>query len=262
MNCKKNIFFTLFLAFASPLAVHGKTNSAIGIYEDTYVMQTATNQINQAVYDEAYDNKVDGLNNSEVKFQFSLSAPLYGKGRHALMLSYTQLSLWQLGNTQASSPFRETNYKPQIFMMHQGNWFAFNNIEYGYRHQSNGGEINITRSWDRAFITLERVNERVIYGIQWWHVLKDSENPDISDFIPPYELSFGYNGSLLSWKVKGAYNFETDKGQAELGASIPLNQFLDIYAQVFTGYGESLIDYNYDQTRVGLGLKLIPGAIR
>lgn len=33
-----------------------------------------------------------------------------------LAASYTQRSWWQLSNKKESSPFRDTNYEPQIFI--------------------------------------------------------------------------------------------------------------------------------------------------
>ncbi|MGF1765668.1 phospholipase A [Aliivibrio kagoshimensis] len=238
--------------------VMAKTNKAISIYDDTYVVQTYTNNINQAVYDEAYGGRVEQLNDTEIKFQFSLSVPMVRYDSVALMLSYTQLSLWQLSNKDMSSPFRETNYKPQLFMMHQGQWPVFNTIEYGYRHQSNGGEINISRGWDMGFIAFERNNTAIEYGIQGWYASNLGDNEDIEDFIPPYEVWVRVNGDSSSLKVRTAYNFDTDKGHVEIGYTYALSKFLDIYAQVWEGYGESLIDYNHKQTRLGIGLTLSP----
>ncbi len=249
------------LVFASALIAQpaiSKTNKAVAIYDDTYAIQTWTNSINQQQYDEAYGGLVEKLKQTEVKFQFGLSIPVIRRGDHALMFSYTQLSLWQLGNKEASSPFRETNYKPQVFMMHQGRWPLFNTIEYGYRHESNGGEINISRSWDMGYIALERNNATIEYGVQGWYANNLGDNQDIEDFIPPYEVWARFNTSLGSFKVKTAYNFSTDKGHVELGYSYPLSKFLSIYGQVWEGYGESLIDYNHSQTRFGMGLMISP----
>ncbi|MDU5189976.1 MAG: phospholipase A, partial [Mixta calida] len=42
----------------------------------------------------------------------------------------------------------------------------------------------------------------------------------------------------------------------ELGWSYPISEHVRFYTQVFSGYGESLIDYNHRQTRVGVGVTL------
>ncbi|MCX2760054.1 phospholipase A [Vibrio sp. Sgm 22] len=233
-----------------------KSDKGIAIYDDTYVMQTYTSDINQDVYDNAYGSGMDKLKNAEVKYQFSLSVPLAQTQFGSLMASYTQLSLWQLGNTEASSPFRETNYKPQLFMMHQGKFVIFNNIEYGYRHQSNGKDKGTSRSWDMGYIALERVNSKLEYGVQGWYAASLSENKDIEDFIPPYEVWAKYHGSMGSIKVRTAYNFSTDKGHVEAAYTLPINKYVGFYVQVFEGYGESMIDYNHNQTRVGAGITL------
>ena len=41
-----------------------------------------------------------------------------------------------------------------------------------------------------------------------------------------------------------------------MGWSYPLSESVRLYAQLFTGYGDSLIDYNNYQTRIGLGVML------
>lgn len=248
------------LALATLFSTHmmAKTNRAVSIYDDTYTIQTYTNAINQPVYDEAYGGKVEALNDTEIKFQFSLSVPVIRYESAALMVSYTQLSLWQLGNKEMSSPFRETNYKPQLFMMHQGKWPIFNTFEYGYRHQSNGGEVNISRSWDMGFIALEQNNTAVEYGIQGWYASNLGDNADIEDFIPPYEIWARFNGDMGSLKIKTAYSFKTDNGHVEVGYYYPLSKFLSLYGQIWEGYGESLIDYNHSQTRLGIGVSIAP----
>jgi phospholipase A1 len=54
-----------------------------------------------------------------VKFQLSLAFPFW-RGilgpNSVLGASYTQKSWWQLSNSGESSPFRETNYEPQLFL--------------------------------------------------------------------------------------------------------------------------------------------------
>ncbi|MFN6887035.1 phospholipase A, partial [Proteus mirabilis] len=43
---------------------------------------------------------------------------------------------------------------------------------------------------------------------------------------------------------------------AELGWSYPITKHVRFYTQLFSGYGESMIDYNFRQTRIGVGVIL------
>ena len=55
----------------------------------------------------------------------------------------------------------------------------------------------------------------------------------------------------------GRGNLSTGKGAAQFAwTSRPVLGPLRVYVQLFSGYGESLIDYNWNQTTVGLGVTL------
>jgi phospholipase A1 len=55
----------------------------------------------------------------------------------------------------------------------------------------------------------------------------------------------------------GRGNLGKGKGAGEFTwSSPPILGPLRLYAQVFTGYGESMIDYNWNQTTIGAGITL------
>ena len=59
------------------------------------------------------------IQDAEAKFQLSLKMKLWEDilGTNMdLWAAYTQVSFWQVYNTEFSSPFRETNYEPEILL--------------------------------------------------------------------------------------------------------------------------------------------------
>ena len=73
---------------------------------------------NESPYDPVSQTNLPATNldNLEVKFQVSFRVPINRKfffHNSDLWFGYTQLSLWQLYNSELSAPFRETNYQPE-----------------------------------------------------------------------------------------------------------------------------------------------------
>ncbi|MDN3679955.1 phospholipase A [Vibrio tapetis subsp. quintayensis] len=248
----------LLAAILSPL-LQAKSLSTISSYEDTYVIGSHTSSVNREVYQNGGFDGAEQLQPFEVKFQFSFSVPLFQlTSNSSIAAAYTQTSLWQVANNQISSPFRETNYKPQVFVMYRPNLFFLNNIEFGYKHESNGQTAKLSRSWDRAYIALELLDGPFEYGLQAWSVIgRIGENPDIADYYAPWEAwTKLYTGAGV-FDARGFYNFDTKKSGVELGYTFYFNELIGIYGQVYHGYGETLIEYDHSHTRVGLGLKLV-----
>ena len=234
-------------------------------YENNYLLYTYTSDINKEAI--ASYNWADKAKHDEVKYQLSLAFPLW-RGilgdNSVLAASYTQRSWWQLSNRGASSPFRETNYEPQIFLgwatdYSLGGW-TLRDVETGLNHQSNGRSDPTSRSWNRVYARLMAENGNWLVEVKPWYRLPESDsnddNPDITKYMGYYRLTLGYQVGDSIFSVRSNYNWNSGYGGAELGWSYPITQHVRFYTQVFSGYGESLIDYNHKQTRVGVGVTL------
>ena len=72
-----------------------------------------------------------------------------------------------------------------------------------------------------------------------------------------FELSMAYQyDKHFELSFRGRNNLATHNGFIEFGVTFPLWGKLKGYAQVSCGYGESLIDYNVNQKRFGIGIAL------
>jgi phospholipase A1/A2 len=111
--------------------------------------------------------------------------------RRGLWAAYSQMSQWQVYNSEISRPFRETNYMPELMVSFRRDigfgGFDRRLLNVGYNHQSNGRFAPILRSWDRiiASIGIERGNFALVLR-PWVRIDEgdsDDDNPDITDYF-------------------------------------------------------------------------------
>jgi phospholipase A1 len=242
-------------------------------HKPNYLLIGAYNRIgyNEDLYREADNNPDLELDNAEAQFQISLKFPLLvGLFNNTLDVfgAYTNRSFWQVYNTEESSPFRETNHEPEVWVQFHPDWelWGFRNTwnSFGFNHQSNGRGGMLSRSWNRLFawLTVERGN--LAMSIKPWYRLPESgdddDNPDITDYLGHYEFwaSYEWRGHVFSVMSRNNLESGFSRGAVELSWSFPFPgwPYLKGYVQYFNGYGQSLIDYNQYVNSVGIGFSL------
>jgi phospholipase A1 len=220
----------------------------------------------------------DTVKGTEFKFQLSFKLPLLKpveEGGVAAFFAYTGQSWWQAYDSKRSSPFREYNHEPELFLTWPslariGPW-TLRSTSLGFVHQSNGRTDPVSRSWNRLFADV-----RLDHPSGWWLSLRPwvripertksdpaqaegDDNPDIRRYLGDGELRFGYGGD--QWRLGGLLRrslVQGGKGAVQLDLTVPtgFSPLVRWYVQLFDGYGESLIDYNRRLLRVGFGLML------
>ncbi len=85
------------------------------------------------------------------------------------------------------------------------------------------------------------------------------DNPDIDAYYGWGELRVIYGGDKSQLRLKGRHG--SRGGAMELGYSYPVAGGLYFYAQIFSGYGESLIDYDRRVQKAGFGVMFSRGEI-
>ena len=230
--------------------------------------------VNNEAY-KGFSNWADNLEDAEAKFQISIKVPLvtnhlFVEGDQ-VFFGFTLQSWWQIYSNDISKPFRETNYQPEFFYFAPINFHPFGGnsaIIIGAEHQSNGRSQILSRSWNRVYMTYLYEKRNLALSFRPWFRIPEHEksdpmnsegddNPDILDYMGHFELGMVYKYShRYEFSVKARENFATHNGFIELGVTFPLWGKLKGYAQFSSGYGESLIDYNYNQNRIGIGIAL------
>ncbi len=216
-----------------------------------------------------YDlNKSDDRSSFETSFQFSIEKPIsynFFKLGESISAAYTQKSFWQTSSN--SSPFRETNYKPEVFVQFPyENSETLKGLKISLMHESNGRNNEYSRSWNRIYLeSYLQLSDFFLIPRVWYRIPEKSEeddNPDINKY-------YGYGDITLLYPYK-KHNFELmlrnnlrvnsqNKGAAQLNWTFPLAEFLSTsnsygFLQIFSGYGNSLIDYNRESHKIGFGI--------
>jgi phospholipase A1 len=233
----------------------------------SYLIATRSYRQNEAPYlpyRDLTDNDA-GLSKSELAFQLSFKMKMiegaFGKPVD-LWFGYTQNSFWQAANSKASSPFRETNYQPEFIAIAPLKFdlggVKLTHAGLGINHQSNGQSGTLSRSWNRVYAQLGIEKDGFSATARLWKRLNESadedDNPDLVDYMGRGDLALAYrrDGHIYSSTLR--YNTHTDRGSIQASWAFPLAGNVKGYAQAFAGYGQSLIDYNYFQRSIGVGV--------
>lgn len=206
----------------------------------------------------------DNYNKNEAKFQISFKTKVFQSiffGTGDLWVGYTQKAHWQVYNKKFSRAFRELNYEPELILnfplktrLFTGN---IRNIGVAFNHQSNGKDLPLSRSWNRIIFNIGYESNDWQVSFKPWIRLADEEdeNPGITKTIGDGELNVGYHYLKHEFYAIATHPFSSfEKGSIQLNYVFPIKGHLRGHAQVFNGYGETLVDYNHKQTSIGLGI--------
>jgi phospholipase A1 len=242
---------------------------AITAHKPNYFLPfTYTNNPNNDSYDTTADGG-ESLQRVEVKFQLSFKVPLVKRflvDNGQLWFAYSQLAFWQMYNRDLSSPFRETDYEPELlWTLKTDNRIAgFRNsyVTLALNHQSNGRSDPLSRSWNRIKADFVFEKENFVLSVNPWYRIpddkEDDDNPDIEAYLgyADFGALYKYKEHLSTILFRNNLRSGDNRSTIELTYTFQFNKRLKGIAQYFNGYGESLIDYNHRIQRFGVGILL------
>lgn len=206
---------------------------------------------------------------AELVFQLSAKQALAGS---RFYFAYTQLSYWQAYHLEESSPFRNTDYNPELFYRLAPRPWGGGHVGFdaGAEHESNGQRGTQSRSWNQLYAAPHFERDGLLLRAKLrWRVpegeketplsARGDDNPDITDYLGYLDLSLYYRWpSAVQAHVLARGNPRTGRGFVSFNLSRPLphEQNAWLVITVSSGYGESLADYDRSVSRVGIGFML------
>jgi phospholipase A1 len=211
--------------------------------------------------------------NAEAKFQISFKVKLLEDIMDKdvdLWFGYTQLSFWQLYNSAFSSPLRETDYEPELLLNFRTDYDFLGMkgriINLGVNHQSNGRSKPLSRNWNRIVANFGFEKDDFNLLVKTWYKIpessSDDDNPDIDKYMGYGELwgTYHWKKHRFSAMLRNNLRINENRGAIQLDWNFPFplikSERVSGYIQYFNGYGESLLDYNANSNRIGIGVML------
>lgn len=217
------------------------------------------------LYDGQYaDTNTHKAENVETEFQLSIkfdfAANLFGLDE-IYSVAYTQKAFWQLYSKSAY--FRETNYNPEFSVMIPTSMATdakfIKAVRLSIEHESNGRGGTDERSWNFISSSFYFQYQPMFSELKLWYRLPDNidYNPDLIDYMGHGHLQFMLPYEKHLFKVLFRHNF-SDTGAIEANYSYPVfgRDDLFLYMKFFSGYGESLIDYDNYVNKAGIGFSI------
>lgn len=205
--------------------------------------------------------------NTNVKFQISIAQKLTKStlpwGTY-LYLFYSQKLFWNV--LQNSMPMTDLNFNPGIgltkplFIKDR----FIGKVTVMLEHESNGRDAEASRSWERlTFAGSIMVDPNfVVYGKFWIPFIDGVNNKDILKYCGIFQVGWSMYSSNRKWsssvtlvkRTDGIFNYNFIV-ECAYRFSTKSNQYL--FAQLYSGYGEGLLDYKqyHNQLRVGIVIK-------
>ncbi|MEN6561056.1 MAG: phospholipase A [Acidobacteriota bacterium] len=211
-------------------------------------------------------NPAKTLVKPEIAFQLSFKAKLWQDvlgGPVDLWVGYTQRSFWQFYNFSDSSPFRETNYEPEVLFNVRTRFDILGLkgrfVQFGFNHQSNGQSEPLSRSWNRIVVNLGLERGPLSLLLKGWARLGekavDDDNPGITKYLGHGEIWAYYflKKHRFAVMLRDNLDLHGNRGAVQLEWSFPMFAMVAGYVQYFLGYGESMLDYDHRVQRIGVG---------
>ena len=193
----------------------------------------------------------------------------------SIWVGYTQQSYWQVFNPSLSRPFRTTDHEPEIFYVYPttaklpfGWQWRYSGV--GMVHHSNGQSEPLSRSWNRWYLMTgaELDNRWQVHAKLWKRMAEsndDDDNPGIQNYWGRGELKLLWHvndANTLGLTARGSVGKGYGSGRLEWMRTLGEGwnggkSNLRLHVQLFSGYGESLIDYNRKRTSLSVGLSLL-----
>ncbi len=239
-------------------------------------MPTSLNPENSATTSIDYGKQELRLQISlRTKLATGLLTPADSNARDSLWVGYSQQSYWQFFSPGISRPFRSTDYEPEVIYVYPTDA----QLPFGWRwrytgaglvHQSNGQSDPLSRSWNRVYLMtgFERGNQFSLSGRIWQRLHEapgQDNNPDITNYIGRGEVQATWNPdrkNTFIGTVRGTPSDNHGSVRVEWLRSLGEgkgNTFsgLRLHTGLFSGYGDSLIDYNRKRTVFTIGFSLV-----
>jgi len=224
------------------------------------------------------DKESDG----QLKFQLSLKYEIMQERN--FFFGYTQKSFWSV--QKQSEPFKETNFAPELFYLKvwegQSPDVLLKSIQGGAVHESSGEGGEGSRGWNRFYIEPTFLFNRVAVAPKLWFPIPPgasnkgaADNRDIYEYYGYGELSVVYRSpdlgqhSVLYRRGRDSerygLQYQVDMKVGEIGCLFhDREEACDddpwgpkLFIQWWSGYGESLKNYNVKTRSVVIGISAI-----
>lgn len=206
--------------------------------------------------------------NTNVKFQISIQQKLTRStlpwGSY-LYLYYTQKVFWNV--LQESLPMTDLNFNPGVGLakplFYKNRYIG--KLSLQLEHESNGRDSIQSRSWNKVTFGANILvdDNLMIHGKVWIPIVDSDNNRDILKYCGIYQVGTQVMTNDRRWKFgvilvkrkgwKPNYNVT-----GEVSYRFTRKADWSLYMQLYSGYGEGLLDYNVYHSQIRAGIVIRP----